>query len=78
MTINEARNEIIKGFENKVNNKINTLYDTFYIQQYDIKDRLKYGVIFNGLQVALCNDLNSLEQVINTIIYFLERGGLKR
>lgn len=68
-------NTIIKDFENKVNNKINTLYDTFYIMQYKNN---KYGAILNGEQIALCKDLYSLEQVINTIIYFLERGGLQR
>jgi hypothetical protein len=69
------KDEIIKDFENKVNNKINTLYDVFYIIQYKNN---KYGAIFNGNQIALCEDLISLEQVINTIIYFLERGGFKR
>jgi hypothetical protein len=72
------KDEIIKDFENKVNNKINTLYDTFYIQPYYSSTPAKYGVILSGEQIALCEDLNSLEQVINTIIYFLERGGLKR
>jgi hypothetical protein len=71
-------NELIKEYENKVNKKINTLYDTFYIQTYYGSTPDKYGVILSGEQIALCEDLNSLEQVINTIIYFLERGGLKK
>lgn len=74
----QLKDEIIKGFENSVNNRINTLYDTFYIQPYYSSVPARYGVIFNGEQVALCKSLYELEQVINTIIYFLDRGGLKR
>ncbi len=74
----KLKDELIKGFENKVNKKINTLYDTFYIQTYYSSTPAKYGAIFNGQQIALCEDLRELEQVINTIIYFLDRGGLKR
>ena len=70
------KDEIIKEYENRVNKKINTLYDTFYIQPYS--NGKKYGAILNGEQIALCESLRELEQVINTIIYFLERGGLKR
>ncbi len=72
----KLKDEIIKDFENKVNNKINTLYDVFYIQPYN--NGKKYGAMFNGQQVALCDNLRELEQIINTIIYFLDRGGLKR
>ena len=72
------KDEIIKEFENRVNNKINTLYDTFYIQPYYSSTPAKYGAILNGEQIALCEGLRELEQIINTIIYFLERGGLKR
>lgn len=79
MTIYESRNEIIKEFENKVNNKINTLYDTFYIQMYENgNDKTKYGAIFNGNQIALCKTLLELEQVINTIMFFLEGGITKK
>lgn len=74
----QLKDEIIKGYENKVNKKINTLYDTFYIQPYYSSVPGKYGAIFNGQQIALCENLYELEQVINTIIYFLDRGGLKR
>mgnify|MGYP006379548383 FL=1 len=72
------KDEIIKSYENRVNNKINTLYDTFYIQPYYSSTPAKYGAIFNGEQIALCEDLRELEQIINTIIYFLDRGGLQR
>ena len=74
MTINESRNEIIKEFESKINDRINQDYNSFYIQQYDDGVRIRYGVIFNGLQVALCKDFDSLEQVINTIVFFLDGG----
>ena len=77
MNIN-IKDEIIKDFEKRVNNKINTLYDTFYIQPYYSSVPGKYGAILNGEQIALCESLRELEQVINTIIFFLERGGLKR
>lgn len=69
--------ELIQDYEKKVNEKINTLYDVFYIQPYRQYKPQKYGVIFNGNQIAVCKDLNSLEQVINTIIFFLD-GGLTR
>lgn len=72
------KDTIIKDFENKVNNKINTLYDVFYIQPYYSSTPAKYGAILNGEQIALCENLRELEQIINTIIYFLDRGGLKR
>ncbi len=72
------KDEIIKDFENKVNNKINTLYDVFYIQPYRRKNGEKYGCIFNGNQIALCENLNALEQVINTIIFFLDGGITKK
>ena len=78
MTINESKNEIIKEFENRINSKINTLYDVFYIQPYYSSTPAKYGAILNGEQIALCDSLRELEQVINTIIYFLDRGGLKK
>lgn len=74
----KLKDTIIKDFENKVNNKINTLYDVFYIQPYYSSTPVKYGVILNGEQIALCENMRELEQVINTIIYFLDRGGLKR
>lgn len=70
----DLKKEIIKDYENRVNEKINTLYDAFYIEMYDNKLTLKYGVIFNGNQIALCESLRELEQVINTIIFFLEGG----
>lgn len=69
------KDELIKDFENRVNEKINTLYDVFYIQPYN--GGAKYGVMFNGNQIALCNDIAALENVINTITFFLN-GGLKR
>lgn len=72
------KDKLIKDFENKVNNRINTLYDTFYIQPYYSSTPVKYGAILNGEQIALCENMHELEQVINTIIYFLDRGGLKR
>jgi hypothetical protein len=74
----QLKDELIKDFENSVNKRINTLYDTFYIQPYYSSTPAKYGAIFNGQQIVLCENLRELEQVINTIIYFLERGGLKR
>jgi hypothetical protein len=74
----KLKDELIKHYEKKVNEKINTLYDTFYIQPYYSSTPCKYGAILNGEQIALCEDLRELEQVINVIIYFLERGGLKR
>ena len=70
--------EMIKDYEKRVNDKIDTLYDTFYIQPYYSSTPAKYGAIFNGEQIALCVSLRELEQVINTIIYFLDRGGLQR
>jgi hypothetical protein len=70
----KLKNEIIKDFEDRVNNKINTLYDIFYIQPYRSSNPNKYGAIFNGNQIALCESLRELEQVINTIIFFLEGG----
>lgn len=70
------KDEIIKDFENRVNQKINTLYDVFYIQPYN--NGKKYGVLFNGELIALCENLRELENIINTIIYFLDRGGLQR
>ncbi len=66
-----AKDEIIREFENKVNKRINTLYDVFYIQPLNNK---KMGVVFNGNMIATCEDLKTLEQVINTIIFFLEGG----
>ena len=72
------KDEIIKDFEKCVNDKINTLYDTFYIQPYYSRTPAKYGAILNGEQIALCESLRELEQVINTIIYFLDHGGLQR
>ena len=69
------KDEIIKEYEKRVNNRINTLYDTFYIMQYKNN---KYGAILSGEQIALCECLRELEQIINTIIYFLEHGGLQR
>lgn len=72
------KDKLIKDFENSVNNRINTLYDTFYIQPYYSSTPAKYGAILNGEQIALCENLRELEQIINTIIYFLDRGGLKR
>jgi hypothetical protein len=73
----KLKDEIIKDFEKRVNEKINTLYNTFYIQPYYSSIPTGYGVIFNGQQIALCKDLNSLEQNINTILFFLN-GGLTR
>jgi hypothetical protein len=72
------KDKLIKDYENSVNNRINTLYDTFYIQPYYSSTTCKYGAILNGEQIALCEDLRELEQIINTIIYFLDRGGLKK
>ena len=60
------KDEIIKNFENRVNKKINTLYDVFYIQPYN--NGKKYGAILNGEQIALCENLRELENIINTII----------
>lgn len=77
MTINAARKEVIKEFENKINNKIDKLYNSFYIQVYDNGQRLKYGVIFNGEQIALCDTLQGLEQVINALLFVLG-GGVKK
>ena len=74
----ESEYKLMKNLENKVNKKIDTLYDRFYIQPYYRSTPCKYGAILNGEQIALCEDLRELEQVINVIIYFLERGGLKR
>lgn len=72
------KKEILKDYEKRVNEKINTLYDTFYIKEYDNGATFpKYGVIFNGNQIALCEGLRELEQIINTIIFFLD-GGLTR
>ena len=69
------KDEIIRDFENRVNSKINTLYDVFYIQPLNTK---KMGVVFNGNMIAVCEDLKTLEQIINTIVFFLERGITKR
>ena len=74
----KLKDEIIKDYEKRVNEKINTLYDVFYIQPYRSSNPNKYGVIFNGNQIALCESLRELEQVINTIIFFLEGGITKK
>lgn len=75
----DLKKEIIKDYEKNVNKRINTLYDTFYIQEYDTGATFpKYGAIFNGDQIALCESLRELEQVINTIIFFLEGGITKK
>ena len=70
--------EIIRDFENRVNEKINTLYDVFYIQPYRQGARYKYGVNFNGYIIARCRRLEELEEIINTIMFFLEGGITKR
>jgi hypothetical protein len=77
MTINESRQEFIKEFENKINNKIDKFYNSFYIQVYNKGQRTKYGVIFNGEQIALCDTLQGLEQVINALLFVLD-GGIKK
>lgn len=74
----KIKNQIIKDFEKRVNDKINTLYNTFYIKEYILSIPTGYGVIFNGNQIALCKSLQELEQVINTIIFFLEGGITKK
>lgn len=74
----QIKDELIKDYENSVNKRINTLYDVFYIQPYYSSTPAKYGAILNGEQIALCENLRELEQIINTIIYFLDRGGLKK
>ena len=74
MTINESRNEFIKIMEKQINERINQDYNTFYIQQYDVDDRLRYGVIFNGHQVTLCKNLQALDNVIETLVFMLDGG----
>ena len=71
MTTN-TKDIIIKEFENRINNKINTQYNIFYIQPYN--NGTKYGVIFNNNQIALCNSISELEQIIKTMEFLLNRG----
>lgn len=66
--------KIIKDYENKINAVINTDYNIFYIQPYYLTN--KFGVIFNGQQIALCDTLKDLEQVINAMLFLLN-GGVK-
>ena len=68
-------NEIIKDFENKINAVINTNYNIFYIQPYYLTN--KFGVVFNGQQVALCDTIKDVEQVVNALLFVLE-GGVKQ
>jgi hypothetical protein len=71
----KLKDKIIANYEKRVNEKINNLYDVFYIQPYYYSIPTGYGVIFNGNQIALCKSLQELEQLVNTIIFFLEREG---
>lgn len=70
--------EIIQEYENRVNNEIDTAYNTFYIQPYRRAAGDKYGVIFNGEQIALCETLQALEQVIRAVVFLLRCEGVKK
>ncbi len=73
----KLKDEIIKDFENRINEKINLDYNYFCIWPYRKYTPEKHGVIFNGEQLAVCDNLQELENIINTILFFLN-GGLKK
>jgi hypothetical protein len=65
---------IIKKYETEINAAINTDYNYFYIQPYRNCTPPGYGVIFNGEQIALAKSLSELEQIKNTMLFFLCKG----
>lgn len=66
--------DIIRKFEDEINAEINTDYNFFYIQPYRSSTPTGYGVIFNGEQIALAKSLSELEQIKNTMLFFLREG----
>lgn len=66
--------QIIKDYETRINKKIDTQCNIFYIQPYRNSVPGKYGVIFNGNQIAVCKTLSELGNVVNTMLFFLEGG----
>ena len=70
--------KLIQNYENKINNLIDTKYNTFYIQPIKNKGFAispdKYGVVFNGDLIAVARDLQELENIVNAIHFMLTVG----
>lgn len=72
----KQKDKLIKDYENEINALINTDYNYFYIHPYRQYQPEKYGVIFNGEQIALCKNTDELENIKNVILFLLN-GGIK-
>ena len=73
--------KLIQNYENRINNLIDTNYNTFYIQPIKNKGFTispdKHGVVFNGDVIAVARDLQELESIINAISFTLQ-GAIKK
>ena len=69
------KNEIIGDYEKAINALIDLDYNFFYIQPLSSG---AMGVVFNGHQIARCESLRELEQVVNSLLFVLKGGLVER